>query len=151
MYRNVIWATDGSPEANGALREALRLVAPDGRIVAVHCDQRLAGRAGPWPALADEDERRTAIREHVASLRRDGVAIDLVVERTSREPAAVVARVAEDCEADVIVCGTHGRGPLTAAVLGSVAHDLIHEATCPVVVVPALAATPERTEVVSAV
>lgn len=136
MYRTVIWATDGSEEAESALQEALRLTAPSGRIIAVHCDQRFVGRASEWPALADEEDRRVAIRERVQALQQDGVAIELVVRRTHREPATVVAQIAEEHAAGVIVCGSHGRGPLTGAALGSFSHHLLHEARCPVVVVP---------------
>jgi nucleotide-binding universal stress UspA family protein len=137
MYRTVVWATDGSEAAEGALHEALRLTAPGGLVIAVHCDQRMAGRAGAWSVLADEDELQAAIRARVSALKEDGVAIDLLVRRTHDEPAELVAAIAQERDADAIVCGTRGRGPLTGAVLGSFAHRLLHMAHCPVVVVPA--------------
>ena len=39
-------------------------------------------------------------------------------------------------EAQMLVVGSHGRAPLTAALLGSVARELISLAPCPVLVVP---------------
>jgi nucleotide-binding universal stress UspA family protein len=136
MYKTVIWATDGSDGSEHALREALRLTAPGGRLVAVHCDQRLTGRAAASPALADEDEVRIAIRRRVKLLQADGVPVTLVVRRSHHEPADVVAAVADEFEGDVIVCGTRGHGTFAGALVRSFSHRLLHVARCPVFVVP---------------
>jgi nucleotide-binding universal stress UspA family protein len=136
MYETVIWATDGSDGSEAALREALRLTAPTGRLVAVHCDQRMTGRAAGSPVLADEDDVRIAIRRRVKSLEADGVPVTLVVRQSHHEPADVVAAAAEEFEADVIVCGTRGQGAFAGALAGSFSHRLLHVARCPVLVVP---------------
>jgi nucleotide-binding universal stress UspA family protein len=137
MFETLIWATDGSEGADAALKEAMHLIElSGGRIVAVHCDQRLNGRAYAYPVFADEDELRIAIREKVAELRAEGIDIDVVIRRSHREAADVIAAVADELDADLIVCGTHGRSALTGALLGSVAHGLLHLAACPVLVVP---------------
>jgi len=39
-------------------------------------------------------------------------------------------------EADIIIVGSHGRGRVARALLGSVSSGVLKEATCPVVVVP---------------
>jgi hypothetical protein len=57
----VIWATDGSAGAEAALSAARRLL-PDSRVVAVHCDQRMPGRGGGYPVLADEEDLRPRSR-----------------------------------------------------------------------------------------
>lgn len=137
MYTTVIWATDGSEGADLALQAALDLVTTSGgRIVAVHANQRLTGRAGAWPAAPDEGDRLVKIREQIDALTTQGVAIQLVVRRTHEDPSRIIAAVAEELDADVIVCGTHSRTALGGAVLGSVAHGLVHAATCPVLIVP---------------
>jgi nucleotide-binding universal stress UspA family protein len=137
MYKTVIWATDGSEGADTALTEARRLVdSSGGRIVAVHCDQRLTGRAASWPALADEDDRRIKIYHQVDELRRDGFEVDLVLRPTYREPADVVAAIAEEFRGDVIVCGTRGHGALSGTLHGSFSHRLLHAAHCPVLAIP---------------
>lgn len=137
MYRTVIWATDGSDGSDAALHAALRLAQAGGaRLVAVHCDHRLSGRAGSWPALADEEDRRVKIRRQVDELRSTGVDADLVVRRSHREAADVVAAIATEFDADVVVCGTRGLGALAGAFLGSFTHRLLHVATCPVLAVP---------------
>ena len=44
--------------------------------------------------------------------------------------------VAEARDAPVIVAGSHGEGPITGALLGSVAYKLVHQSRRPVLVVP---------------
>jgi nucleotide-binding universal stress UspA family protein len=136
MYDNVIWATDGLPASDVALREARALTAPDGRIVAVHCDRRVSSRGGSWPAYSDEPAREANVRRAVDALRDDGVRATVIVRRTYGDAADVVARVADEVGADAIVCGTRRRSAFAAALLGSFSHRLLHVAHCPVVAVP---------------
>ena len=136
MYKTVIWATDGSDGSEAALREALRLTAPGGRLVAVHCDERMTGRAAGSPVVADEDDAQVSIRQRVKALEADGVPVTMVVRRSHHEPADVVAAVAVELEAEVIVCGTRGHGTFAGALARSFSHRLLHVARCPVVVVP---------------
>jgi nucleotide-binding universal stress UspA family protein len=137
MYTTVIWATDGSHNANVALTAALDMArATEAHVLAVHVDQRLTGRAAPWPALPDEEDRRERIRRYVEQLKSSGLDIQLVIRRTHRAPADTIASIADEVGADLIICGTHGRSAVGGAVLGSVAHGLLHVATCPVLVVP---------------
>jgi len=51
-----------------------------------------------------------------------------------------ILRYANDNAVDLIVMGTHGRGPLGHVVLGSVAERVVRKAPCPVLTVR----TPER-------
>lgn len=136
MYDTVIWASDGSDGADAALREALRFAEAGARIVAVHCDQRLYGRAGcAWPVLADEEDLRAKIARQIEELNDKGVEIELDVRYSRQEAAEVVAAAATEHRAEVIVCGTHGHSALTGAFLGSFTHRLLHIAPCPVLAV----------------
>lgn len=61
---------------------------------------------------------------------------DVTVRRevtTTQLPAEALFSAAE--EADLLVVGTHGRGAVSAALLGSVSHSVVHYAPCPVAVV----------------
>lgn len=148
MYETIIWAADGSDRADAALREALTLAGlTRGRIVALHCDQRLNGRAGGCPAEPEEDDRRTKVIRRVDGLKQDGVDIELVIRRSHHEAAEVVAAAAVEAGGDIIVCGTRGRSELMGAFFGSFTQRLLHVAKCPVLAVPephAVAATVER-------
>jgi nucleotide-binding universal stress UspA family protein len=47
MFKTIIWATDGSEAADRALPTALGLTAEaNGRLLVVHANERLGGRAG---------------------------------------------------------------------------------------------------------
>jgi nucleotide-binding universal stress UspA family protein len=51
-----------------------------------------------------------------------------------------ILRYAKENAIDLVVMGTHGRGPLSHVVMGSVAERVVRKATCPVLTVRA----PER-------
>ena len=148
MYRTIIWATDGSDGANAALREVLTLATlTRAHIIAVHCDQRLNGRAAGWPVLPDEDDQRSKIIRKVEVLEDDGVDIELVIRRSHHEAADVVAAAAAELGGDIIVCGTRGHSALATAFLGSFTQRLLRIAPCPVLAVPeplTTASTPKQ-------
>ena len=57
------------------------------------------------------------------------------------KPASEILRYAAEAAIDLIVLGSHGRGPVGRAFLGSVADRVLREARCPVLIVrPAAAA-----------
>jgi nucleotide-binding universal stress UspA family protein len=52
-------------------------------------------------------------------------------------PASVIAQIADDIDADIIVVGRRGRGGVAELVLGSVSHELVLHARRPVLLIPA--------------
>jgi nucleotide-binding universal stress UspA family protein len=48
--------------------------------------------------------------------------------------ARVLSNLADDLDAGLIVMGSHGRGDLTALLLGSVAHKVVHLSNRPVLI-----------------
>ena len=50
-------------------------------------------------------------------------------------PATEIVRYAREHGIDLIVVGTHGRGPIRRAFVGSVAERVLREAACPVLIV----------------
>ena len=141
MYETVVWATDASPIADDALSEALRVLEPDGRLIAFHCDERFAGgRAGGLHVLADEDDRRAKLQAQVDELQERGIDATLVVVATHHNAAVEIARFADEHDAEAIVCGSRGQGAVAGTLTGSVAMRLPHFAVCPVIVVSERAA-----------
>lgn len=116
----------------------------DARVLVLHVVT--AAVAGSAPALAlraaamgvDPDElalteaRRNLDRFLAASgAKADHEQIRLEVG----SPGDVILTVANEVTASCIVLGTHGRGRLGHAILGSVAHDVMTRARCTVIAV----------------
>ena len=137
MFETIAWATDGSELADEALEHVRKLAEVHGsRIVAVHADMRLVGRAGGVPLYADEPDIREKLEAQVQELRSAGFDAKLDVLTGSDDVTKLVNQAADDVDADLIVVGTHGRGGVTAALMGSVARGLCHTSRRPVLVVP---------------
>jgi nucleotide-binding universal stress UspA family protein len=128
-------AFDESPESEAALALAADLARDRG------AQLRVVGAAGfGWPA----DGEGWEIPELVAAVRE---AHQKVIDRAVAEldvpadaeavvgfPGPVVGRLAG--EADVLFCGSRGRGALGRMILGSTSDQLVHLDRVPVVVVP---------------
>jgi nucleotide-binding universal stress UspA family protein len=141
MYKTVLFATDASAASDRALPEALHLLDAGGQLIVFHCDERfMAGRVGGMPVSADEPELVQKLRDQVQELKERGIDASLVVDVTTHSVPAEIAKAAEQHDADVIVCGTRGFGPVAGALAGSVAMRLPHVAPCPVVVISETAA-----------
>ena len=139
MFKTIIWATDGSEAADLALPYAKSLAGGAGRrLVVVHCNELLVGRAGGAPLIANEPDVETRIRGQVDAMLQGGVEVMFrLVSAAAPSAAHAIADVARDVEADVIVVGTHGHRPIAGLLLGSVTQRLLHIAPCPVLAVPA--------------
>ena len=147
MFETIAWATDGSELADKALEHVRKLAEIHGsRIVAIHANELLTGRAGGAPLYADEPDLQEKIAGQVDDLRRTGFNAELKVRTGSKDVAKLVANAADEVDADLIVVGTHGRGGVTAALLGSVARGLCHTSHRPVLVVPPALRADERSE-----
>ena len=142
MFKVIVWATDGSSAAEQALPYAKGLAQADGaRLVVVHVDEFGVGRGGGYSVNVDETEVQAAIRKQVEDLKREGFDVVLQASRVWMGGAAhVIAEIAKQEGADLIIAGTRGHGPLSGLLLGSVTHRLVQIAHCPVLVVPTTSA-----------
>lgn len=137
MFGTIVWATDGSELADGALGHIVELARiHHSRIVAVHATELLGGRYRGAPLFGDEPEVRDKIAGQVEELQEAGYDAVLEIRSGSHDIAALVSRAAEDVGADLIVVGTHGHNGVAAALMGSVARGLCHHVNQPVLVVP---------------
>ena len=82
----------------------------------------------------DASERDAALSEAAARARARGVEPECV--GISGAPDAVLADAARERKAPLLILGSRGRGPVRAAILGSVGAASIRRAPCPVVLVP---------------
>jgi len=134
MFKVIIWATDGSSAAEQALPFLKSLAqAYSARLIVVHVNES----PGPGGLGGVEDEVQAAIRKQVEDLKQKGLDATLQLADVMAGGAAhVVAEIAKEKGADLIVAGTRGLGPVSGLLLGSVTHRLVQIAPCPVLVVP---------------
>ena len=97
-------------------------------------------RRRPWAFRRSPELAFSEVRSAFNSLSSDVAAANLEREVRLGEPAVVLAQVAADCDAELIVVGSRGRGAWRSAVLGSVSSDVARLAPCPVMIVPERAA-----------
>jgi nucleotide-binding universal stress UspA family protein len=139
MFKTIVWATDGSELADRALPIVTGLARVHrSKIVAIHANEVLSGRFGGGSVLADDPDLVKKIERQVEDLRRSGFVAELRVVRGVESVPTLIAHAADDVEAGLVVVGTHGHGGVAAALLGSVARGLLHEAHCPVLAIPPL-------------
>jgi nucleotide-binding universal stress UspA family protein len=138
MFKTIVWATDGSDAADKALPYAKSLAeGPERTLVVVHAKELMVGRGGGSPVLADEDDLQAKIRSQVEEAREDGIdATFKLVAGGASHAAHMIADAAKEVDADVIIVGTRGHGPIAGLLLGSVTQRLLHIASCPVLAVP---------------
>jgi nucleotide-binding universal stress UspA family protein len=94
----------------------------------------------PYGDLEERERKRYAAHRHAESVLRD-VRLPARMERVARrgDPAEVLNGIAAERDAALIALGSRGRGPLRAALLGSVSTAVIRAAERPVLVVPSSA------------
>ena len=57
------------------------------------------------------------------------------------DPAATILQKADELQSDILIMGTHGKGLITYAFLGSVATQVLHRIRIPVFIIPIPAET----------
>lgn len=140
MFKAIIWATDGSKSAEQALPYAKALAKTEGaRLIVVHVDELSLGKGGGYSVYVNESEIQGDIQKQVEELKREGLEVSLQTSTAVMGGAAhVIADIAKQEQADLIVAGTRGHGPVAGLLLGSVTHRLLQIAKCAVLVVPSV-------------
>ncbi len=135
----VMLPVDGSEYSMKAAQYALDVVCKSGEcsVLLVHCHR-------PFPSYLGEPtfqemvnktlEKANALMEPYRRLfqSREVDFTDLLLE----EPVGKrIAEVAENKKIDMIIMGTRGKTDLEGLIVGSVTHQVLHLAHCPVLVV----------------
>jgi nucleotide-binding universal stress UspA family protein len=138
MFTKIVWATDGSAGADQALGYAKDLARAYGAdLVVVHGEELSAARSSiGYTRRVDEEDLEAKIKRQVAEMADSGLSVTVKVIGGHAHPATLIAEVAEDVDADLVVVGTRGHTPLAGLMLGSVTDRLLHILHCPVLAVP---------------
>jgi nucleotide-binding universal stress UspA family protein len=142
----VVVGYDGSAPARAALAYASSRTCDGGRVVAVHAFQPIPD----WLGSPDYDRVVHAHQAQGEELLRSleegqDLGAELVTSLLEGPPARAIVAAADARDADEIVVGSRGFGPIRG-ILGSVSHAVLHEADRPVVVIPADAAPADGPE-----
>jgi len=131
-----VWATDGSEAADRGLPYVRELAGTFGaKVIVAHSEEFLLGpRAGGQPVHVDEDDLQAKIKRQVEELGDAGVDAkwELIGGPSLEGAAHMVAEVARQAGADLIVVGTRGRTALAGLLVGAVTQRLLHIAPCAV-------------------
>ena len=149
-FRNVLIATDFSPESVHALEFATCIIRqPQSTLTLLHVLQTV--KAEPSPARRMQVKLFTEFLKDLSSKVEAGVEPEYVVEIGS--PSAVIIRVAEERHSDLIVLGLGNNqahlGPTPPHLFGATAYAVVSGAPCPVLTIRgSLARKKNRAEVI---
>ena len=127
----IVVGVDGSPASKAALNWAMRQGALSGAVVEVVT----AYYWFPMP-IEDIDFKALATRvveDAIFEAADPGTPVKVVPKVVHGSPAKALLQ--EAVGADLLVVGSRGHGAISEALLGSVSHQCVHHATCPVVVI----------------
>ena len=141
----VLLCTDGSDVAIAALRESLPLLAPADRTIVVTVEspsapELISGKgfsAGPGSSETSEpiETSGDTVAKQILERTRGALGIDdAELLAIVGQPGPAICDLAASLPASVVVIGTHGRGGVARAVMGSTSDHIIRHARCPVVV-----------------
>ncbi|MBS0334079.1 MAG: universal stress protein [Proteobacteria bacterium] len=136
-FHRILIAVDDTPLAAHAAQvgaELARRLGAEAALVSVVQPQP-AGETVDPAVLTEElrEDARARLATLCERLFKDRRPLQFVQEGPAGE---TIVRAARDWSADLIVIGSHGRGGLARAVMGSVAEAVMRHAPCPVLVVP---------------
>lgn len=146
--KHVLVPTDFSVTSDVALRYGKALADAFGATLhVVHVIEEPYGQ--PWAveaygfslaALQDEWVKEAQHRMTTVLTEEEKSQLKAVTATVLGHPVMEILRYAEENAIDLVVMGTHGRGPLSHVVMGSVAERVVRKACCPVLTVR----SPER-------
>jgi len=140
QQRSITVGVDGSEGARRALAWAVRHAAATGAVVEVVTAWAWDGIAfAPGSLVGPQEERQFAAdmqKRDIAQVLSEfqGAAPTIVPRLVEGDAATVLIQAAESSE--LLVVGSHGRGHLAAALMGSVSEACARRGTTPVVIVP---------------
>lgn len=156
LYNKILVATDLTPNAEFAFKHAVMLARHnDAKIYLLYVlpqvDSSMRGYVSSILGESQLEElekdnmgkARTAMKQELDSFAKKELANfpeDLAhfagTEVSIGHPVIKILETADRLDVDLIVMGTHGKGPLEYAFLGSVAEKVLKKSTRPVFVVP---------------
>jgi nucleotide-binding universal stress UspA family protein len=141
--KTVLVPTDFSEASESALRYGKAMAEAFGASLhVVHVMEDLLAHAwaaevyvSSMPQLRDEIEKESRQRLGALIAEDERERFRVQTELLAGNPFIEIIRYAKAHEVDLIVMGTHGRGPIAHMLLGSVAEKVVRKSPCPVLTV----------------
>jgi nucleotide-binding universal stress UspA family protein len=137
----ILLATDGSPSAQRATREAVELAAATGWPLTIATVWQLPATGLAYEPLLYTPEVEETVRGRAQQALDEAAAVarEAGVEPEQRLleglAADEICALAADRAATLVVVGSHGWGRMRRLLFGSVSGAVLHHAPCPVLVV----------------
>jgi len=144
MYSKMLVPVDGSEPSKLALHETIQLAH------ALNASIRLLHVVDIWSLLTAETtaasydtlfdllrrEGAQLLLDNAASVSRAGIVVEtILVEAPDVQIGECVVRKAREYQADLIICGTHGRRGVRRLLMGSDAEYIVRHSPVPVLLV----------------
>src|SRR5262245_35692346 len=136
--KKILVPHDFSDTSDAAVRYAIALAHNFGaQLYLLHVSDRAKFEMATEFPLGLDGTLEDAVRERLLKILtpREQIEFKPSFELRSGSPAPEIVKYARDTGVDLIVMGTHGRGLVAHAVLGSVAEKVVRSAPCPVLTV----------------
>jgi nucleotide-binding universal stress UspA family protein len=143
MYRHLLVTLDGSPRGEAVIPHAIDIArSMDAEITLLRVvdaisaewsERGVLGRASSRSPLADHAE--AYVGRVATAMRERGVKVHSLVRQGS--PAQQIMAAVKDLDVDAIAMATHSRRGFNRLMFGSVAEQILHEASLPVILIRA--------------
>lgn len=140
MFRSILVAVDGSRSSAKALDEAIGLARSEGArltLISVAAPPRWRIVTSPYAVPYPNEDELALEAQTLLAQAEARVPDDIPVSTVARRgpaAAAILERIGVG-EHDLVVMGSHGRGPVRSLVLGSVSSAVVAHSPVPVLIV----------------
>jgi nucleotide-binding universal stress UspA family protein len=139
MYKHILIPLDNSPSDEAILRHIRGLARLTGaRLTLVHVADGFMARNQERLGLDESPEMRddrAYLERRQAELAAEGFAVEAILD--CGEPSDQILSIAERDQCDLIAMSTHGHRLIADMILGSVANEIRHRTSIPVLLVRA--------------
>ena len=138
MFKTILLAVDGSTYSEKAVELARHLAeAGNEEIVVTHVTELLPARYQVHPGLDYEFDQEAIelAKGYATDMEADGLKVRIELRHSQYgHIARIITNLADELDAGLIVMGSRGRSDLSALLLGSVAHKVLHLSRRPVLI-----------------
>jgi len=141
LFKRILVPTDASEYSRRALKTALELARSfQAEVILLHVSytpQAYWGYTISYGITVTQEqlEENGELALEATLMGMDSTAVTLHKKVESGHPVTVILEELKKENIDLIVMGSHGYGPISGSVLGSVSQRVLQRASCPVLII----------------